>query len=636
MADRRLTDQLCRAQQKHRAGHLVEAIAGYRRILDRYPRVPEILVLAATALCELGRLRAAESLARRAVAARDDGPGRLTLGRILLAQARPVDAREELRAASDDPRVAADALFLLGEACRATADPKAATEAYERTIAVNPTNAAAWLALGRLYVRAGRDGPAEKALARARVLRPEDPEILAQIGLGSLAAGRYAEADRVASEAEALSPRAPAVLAFLGRLRKAQGRLDSAIAAWESFTQARPEDPVGWGGLAAARQAAGQLGDAGRAYQRGLALAPQDPALLAGRAEWLEWQGAYEEGLGTLTNAPDETGILLVRARLLRRLGRAEEARRILSEAIAREPVDATLMRQLRFSMGDVADVLGDYDLAFNSWAEGNRLTPARWNAGAERAWQARLDVLAPRPGSGERGREMIFIIGLPRSGTTLVEQILAAHPAVNAGGESLALGALAYEAARNGRPLSSGTLGELGRRYLTCWPREARVQGRVTDKMPINFRYLGVLQAALPGAQIVHCRRDARDVALSCFATDFLDPALGFATRLDWLADYIRFYEELVAHWRERLPTPMLEVDYEALVQDPQALTRRLLTGLDLPWNDACLAFHRQDRVAATASHAQVREPIYTRSVGRWRKYRDYLMPLGDLLDRI
>jgi hypothetical protein len=229
----------------------------------------------------------------------------------------------------------------------------------------------------------------------------------------------------------------------------------------------------------------------------------------------------------------------------------------------------------------------------------------------------------------------MVFVLGLPRTGTTLVEQILGAHPQVFPAGELATLGALAHEAAGLGHNPGPRELADLGRRYLAALPAASRGALRVTDKMPLNFRYLGFLQAILPGARIVHCRRDARDVALSCFATDFIDPALGFSTRIDWLAAYVRLYEEVVTRWQERIEVPTMMLDYEALVHEPEVWIRRLVDFAGLPWDDACLSFHRQRRVAATASHAQVRQPIYTRSIGRWRHYRAHLGDLGELLGR-
>jgi hypothetical protein len=267
-------------------------------------------------------------------------------------------------------------------------------------------------------------------------------------------------------------------------------------------------------------------------------------------------------------------------------------------------------------------------------------LKPGTFDGGA---WEAEVSAicrdwtpaaLAALPPGSDSIRPL-FVVGMPRSGTTLVEQILSAHPEVFPGGELPTLGVLAHQAAGLDHSPGARELADLGRRYLAALPAASRGRRRVTDKMPLNFRYLGLLQGILPGARIVHCRRDLRDVALSCFATDFIDPALGFATRIDWLADYLRFYEEVVTRWQDDLAVPVLELEYEALVRDPEPWIRRLVAFADLSWDEGCLSFHRQRRVATTASHAQVRQPIHTRSIGRWRHYRAHLGELGDLLTR-
>jgi tetratricopeptide (TPR) repeat protein len=631
---------LQRARRRHRDGDPAAALKDYRKVLARRPGVPEVLLLASTAALESGQLAEAEKLARQAVRARRDGPAQLMLGRALLAQDRPAAAREPLTAAGGDPRVGADAAFLLGECCGRLGDLPAAIEAYAGAVRTNPQHAAAWLALGRRLSAAGRHGQALEALATARALRPDDAGVAAACGMAALAAGRYDEARDAADRATAVEPRAPDVLRLRGRLEKAAGRLDAALSAWEELVALAPEDADAWGGVAEVRQALGRLDAAGEAWERALLLAPADPGLRAGRAEWLEWQGRYEEGLDTLADLTDDPAVTLTRARLLRRLGRAEEAYAALS-ALDLESLDATLRRSASFSLGDCADALGRYEAAFDHYRQGNALAAARWDEAAERQWQARLDALAAAAGAGgngtgeqeigKAGAGVLFVVGLPRSGTSLAEQILAAHPRVVAGGELPALGELAHTAA-GGDPPDAAGLAELGRRYLAALPA---VPGPVvvTDKMPLNFRYHALIDAALPGARVVHCRRDLRDVAVSCFATDFIDPALAFATRLDWLAAYIRFYEEIMAAWPAR--GRRIELDYAELVSRPEPAVRRLLEFAGLPWDDACLDFHRLDRVVATASHAQVREPFHTRSVGRWRHYRASLGELGALLER-
>jgi hypothetical protein len=224
----------------------------------------------------------------------------------------------------------------------------------------------------------------------------------------------------------------------------------------------------------------------------------------------------------------------------------------------------------------------------------------------------------------------------MPRSGTSLVEQILSAHPDVYAAGELSNLGRLAVSAMDDGKTVSAERAAEMGRRYLSELPGEAAAAIRVTDKLPFNFFYLGLIQAALPGARVIHCRRDPRDVALSCYFTDFIDPTLAFSARLEWLGDYINRYLDQMDTWRDALALPLLEVDYEALVDDPEHWSRQLVDFAGLDWDPACLSFHDQSRVAATASHAQVRRPVYKSSVGRWKNYESHLTPLlQTLIDR-
>ncbi|MGI9263403.1 MAG: sulfotransferase family protein, partial [Gammaproteobacteria bacterium] len=222
---------------------------------------------------------------------------------------------------------------------------------------------------------------------------------------------------------------------------------------------------------------------------------------------------------------------------------------------------------------------------------------------------------------------------GMPRSGTTLVEQILSAHPETYAAGELSSLGRLALAATAADPPVSPERAREIGNQYLSELPDEASPARRVTDKMPLNFLYLSLMQAALPGARVIHCRRDPRDVALSCYFIDFIDPTLGFSTRLDWLGDYINRYLDQMAMWRESLSLPLLEIDYESLVAEPEDGCRQLVDFAGLDWDPACLAFHQQERVAGTASHAQVRKPVYTSSVARWRRYESHLEPLMQVL---
>lgn len=628
---------LAEARRRHRSGDAEGALRGYRRCLDGAPDVPEIRVLAAMAAAQCGRLDEAVAHARHALSVRDDTASRMTLGRVLLQAGHAEEAVACLKRAATDATMAADVNFLIGQAFRLLGRHAEAAAALEASVTAAPGHGPAWNELGVVRIRMGQVGAGADAFRKSLEARPGDPGVLSNLASASLRLGDAEAAERAVVHALEIDPQSPRALGALARLERNRGRLVEALAAWERCVRLDPGSPDAWSGLGSARQAAGDLPGAGAAYRRSLELAPGNEDALAGMAEWHEWQGHYQAGLEVLQDAdgaPVTPGVDLVAGRLLRRLGRCDEARRRLEAAVPAPGGDAVLRRQFAFSLGDVCDELGDVVAAWEWYQEGNQLTPARFDPSAHRRSLARLASLAPTPRAGEAGAGIVFIVGLPRSGTTLVEQVLAAHPEVIAAGELPILGRL-VQAFDSGAGAGGGDPGRLvADRYLAA-VSEIRGGGAVmTDKMPLNFQYLDMIGALLPGARIVHCRRDPRDTALSCYFTDFIDPALAFATRLDWLADYILAYGEFMDRTRDGLAGRMFDLDYESLVEAPSQTIRGLLDFLGLPWDAACMEHGSLGRIAATASHAQVRRPIYRTSIGRWKAYEEKLAPLLNRLE--
>jgi hypothetical protein len=248
-----------------------------------------------------------------------------------------------------------------------------------------------------------------------------------------------------------------------------------------------------------------------------------------------------------------------------------------------------------------------------------------------------RLEALA---GSGDSTPGPVFVVGMPRSGTTLVEQILASHPDAFGAGELTFLPDLVAAGAAGENfpadfaaitPKQLQQLGETYRRTLTALAPAAKV---IVDKQPLNFLLAGLIYLAMPGARIVHVRRDPLDTCLSCYATSFAGE-IGWAYEMGELGRYYRAYERLMRHWRAVLPqTAMIDVHYEALVEDLPSQARRLVEACGLGWDARCLDFHKTPRTVATASLAQVRRPIYRSSVQRSAIYADHLLPLRQALD--
>jgi len=332
----------------------------------------------------------------------------------------------------------------------------------------------------------------------------------------------------------------------------------------------------------------------------------------------------------------------------------AGEAHLAEMEALAREMRSLAEEEQmlLHFALGKALMDVGEHERAFHHLLEGNALKRRRICYNEQKTLSS-LDqirsaftpeLMRSYSGGGVISELPIFILGMPRSGTTLIEQILASHPNVHGGGErsdfeNAVKGICTSDGSEVAYPdcirtLTKSKLQELGSRYLGSLRSIAPDASRITDKLPDNFRFVGLIHLAFPNARIIHVRRDPIDTCLSCFSKLF-SGELSYTYSLEELGRYYQAYRKLMSHWREVLPGgAMLDVDYEALVADIEGQARRLVAYCGLAWHDGCLDFHRTKRPIRTASAAQVRQPIYNSSVGRWRPYRHLLRPLLEVLE--
>lgn len=310
---------------------------------------------------------------------------------------------------------------------------------------------------------------------------------------------------------------------------------------------------------------------------------------------------------------------------------------------------------QVLFALAKAYDDRGDYERAFAHLHEANRLQRGLNNydpADAERQLQeiARVfnrelfaRISPPGAPSGVASRRPVFIVGMPRSGSTLVEQILSAHPDVQDGGELPVLPNLIASTRAAGEityPQWAGRMNDadclrMGAIFLEnqAGARAEASPPRLTDKWLENFRHVGLIRLCLPNATVIHCRRDPRDVAVSAYSMRFAGE-LHFAYDLSELGRYWRAYDRLMAHWREVLPEGwVLDVPYEEVVEDLETWARRIVAHCGLDWRPECLDFHKAEREVRTSSYLQVRSPIYKTSVGRWKRYEAHLGPLLEAL---
>ncbi|MEF8794240.1 sulfotransferase family protein [Thiohalorhabdus sp.] len=309
-----------------------------------------------------------------------------------------------------------------------------------------------------------------------------------------------------------------------------------------------------------------------------------------------------------------------------------------------------TLQMGLYFQLGGLLDKAGDYGRAFEAFEQANALKPREYHPEQQEALFRRIreqytaDFLARAPRAGHGSRRPIFIVGMPRSGISLTEQILASHPDVHGAGELEDIGPCVnrlaeYTGSTRAMPVAvndatSQALDQAAGDYLNrlaeLVPEETP---RVSDKMPHNFLNLGAMALMFPEATFIHTRRDPRDTCLSCYFQNFLAQGLTFAYDLRSLGHYYRLYEGLMAHWREALPGSLYDLQYEELVADPETKVAELLDHCGLEWDDRCMRFFETDRDTKTASYDQVRKPLYTSSAGRWQRYAD---PLGPLVEEL
>lgn len=305
------------------------------------------------------------------------------------------------------------------------------------------------------------------------------------------------------------------------------------------------------------------------------------------------------------------------------------------------------------YAMGRAQEQLGFYEQAYSCYQEAGQIRrrDSVYDLNAAKASiQCTIDAFTPAlfaqtVDAGDSSALPIFLIGMPRSGSTLIEQILASHPACEAAGEIVDFSQAHIQIVQplsgpqqpwpgNVRLLPSDTWQQIGSHYVRNIGLRFPRATRITDKQLLNYSLAGVIHLALPKAAIIHCRRDPLDTCVSCFATAFRNDYFGFTGDLRELGASYRLYAQLMQHWERVLPGRILHIDYEVLVERPEEQIARLLAHVGLPWADECLAFHRTTRPVATSSRGQVTEPLYRSSIGRWRRFESFIGPLRNALD--
>jgi Flp pilus assembly protein TadD len=391
-----------------------------------------------------------------------------------------------------------------------------------------------------------------------------------------------------------------------------------------------------------------RMDEAHRAADDALRLQPEEPKAVVIKADLLLAEGRADEAAALLSPLVEEGGstnpvLCSWYARLAPRVVPLERAIEVVLRALAAlpasdDPAGVKARSGLLFRLGALLDKSERYGEAMEAFHEANRLIAREYDAPTVEAQITRViegwgrEAMQSAPRSALRTERPIFIVGMPRSGTSVVEQILAAHPAVRAGGELVHITKLAAE--RGAAPPlnvleapidSEAELTRAGGAYLETFGRLPKPILRVTDKLPMNFLHLGLIAQLFPGGRIIHCVRDERDTCLSCYFHAF-DGDVRYAQDLGALSHFYGLYQRLMSHWEGVIDVPMLAFRYESLVESPEERIGELVSFAGLEWDEACARFHESGRAVSTASADQVVRPIYASSVGRWRHYERWL----------
>lgn len=508
----------------------------------------------------------------------------------------------------------ADALHLKGVVAHQCGRNEEAIRYIEQAIRLNPRTAAYYSNISLCYQAVGRLAEAVASCRRALELEPNTPSTLNNLGCALNEQRAFAEAEACLRRAVLLDPGLAEAHNNLGNSLCSQGKVAEGMASYRNAVWLNPSFAVAHLNLGNALREFGQFEEAKEHYETVLRLDPR------------QVKTYYSLSLIKQYTAGDQTELARI-------------------EALLQQPGFSKADQiHLHYAAGKICDDSGLYDRAFEHFAQANRLGripfDRRGHAEAidELVAQFSRDVFAAASTGGSDSQLPVFIVGMPRSGTSLVEQILASHPRVFGGGELSDMKQMAaqlWHMPNSALHCSGGRLvpdpaavAQMADQYLRRRLASCGGASRVTDKMPTNFYYLGLIALMYPRCRVIHCRRDPLDVCLSCYFTNFRDPP-AYAFDLEDLGFYYRQYERLMAHWRSVLPLPMLDVQYEDLVRNQEAVSRRMIDFCGLSWDDRCLEFHKTTRPVQTCSVWQVRQPIYDSAIGRWKHYAKHLDPL-------
>lgn len=512
----------------------------------------------------------------------------------------------------------ADAHMVLADALAARRDTDQAKRHYEKATQCDKHHFGAWLNYGVFMKETGDFKNAVRCFKNAVMLDGKSSLARYNLAYALYQAEEFHESAQAFEIFVKMEPKFAPAYHTLGVTQELAGDYDAALKSFEKSLSLDPDQARSYFRIGSIHQVLGKFEDAEPNYRKAIELNPSF--------------GKSYAALATANRFSDEDE-------------QKEVLEKITSE-LEHGDLDPATRVHFHSAASKLLDRQGRYDDAFHHYRAGNNIRDAAIESQHiedEDMW-ARMKSLYSKEffetnsNRGDPTEQPVFIVGMPRSGTTLTEQILASHPRVFGAGELQQTEAALTTFARKLpqkvtypeflADLSSGELSEISGYYLQGYPEDAKPFDRVTDKLPGNFAHLGTLTLMFPHAKFIYCRRNAIDNCLSCYFQNFTAD-LWYTFNLEKLASYYLMHLDLMDHWRNVLPKHIFEVRYEDMTDDPEPIVRAMLEFCDLEWDDACLNFHETERAVKTASIWQVRQPMYKTSVAKWKRYEQHLGPL-------
>ena len=639
--------ELRSAALRHTASPPPEPLSAMRRALERSPNDPRMHFHYGNALHDLGDVAGAIESQRRALALKADfAEAHDSLGAALQDAGRPSEAAASFIRAIELRPGFAEAHGNLGNALMDLGRFEEAVHHYHRMLEQRSDLAEVHNNLGNALLALRRFEEAASSYRLALAIRPNAAGAHANLGNALRELGRPQEALTHCRRALELEPDSAEAARLVGNAQFDLGLLDEAAGSYELALTLTPDFAEALIALCKVQRQIGRVSEAELSCRKALAVAGDSPEVLTMEAELRADRGFFAEAeqlfRRAIAIAPElpEAWAGLARYRKMD----VDTSWLAAAQSILRKPMSIGREINLRYALGKYFDDVREYENAFASYRLANELKKRSGIKHDRVRLERRVDNIVALynrdwlrrvQGQGSQSDRPVFIVGMPRSGTTLIEQIIASHP------EGFGCGELRfwhqatanYEASAPSG-LDGTEIPAAAKRYLDLLLNLSAGASRTIDKMPANFMNLGLIHAAFPNARIIHMQRNPLDIGLSIYFQIFSNTH-SYANDLQDIAHYVVQYSRLMQHWRATLPAnAVLNVPYESLVENPEPWIRKIVQFVGLPWDPRCLDFHRTERTIITASNWQVRQRISSSSSGRWRNYEQFLGPLRPLAE--